>query len=93
MLRGFAHTDRGIAFAGAGTIGTELKVEQHFASYADDGDTNVGLIRREALLTFITLNHISNINIQPLRHFSFSNNSSVAKATDCTVLKGVVFSS
>jgi len=66
MLRGFAHTDRGIAFAGAGTIGTELKVEQHFASYADDGDTNVGLIRREALLTFMTLNHIGNINIQPL---------------------------
>jgi len=55
MLRGFAQTDRGIAFAGAGTIGTELKAEQHFASYADVGDINVGWIRREAWLTFTSL--------------------------------------
>jgi len=31
-LWGFAQTDRGIALAGAGTIGTELKAEQHFVS-------------------------------------------------------------
>ena len=55
MFWGFAQTDRGIAFAGAGTIGTELKAEQHFASSTFDGETNVGLIRRDALLTFISL--------------------------------------
>jgi len=56
MLRGFAQTDRGMAFAGAGTIGTELKAEQHFPSFTADGETNVGLIRRDALLTFTSLN-------------------------------------
>jgi len=50
MVWGFAQTDRGIAFAGAGTIGTELKAE-HFSSFRVDEETNVGLIRRDALLT------------------------------------------
>jgi len=58
MFCGFAQTDRGIAFAGAGTIGTELKAE-HFASSTADGETNVGLIRRDALLTFISLSTVS----------------------------------
>jgi len=59
MLRGFAQTDRGIAFAGAGTIGTELKAE-HFSSFTADGDTNVGLIRRDALLAFMSLSQSHN---------------------------------
>jgi len=58
MFCGFAQTDRGIAFAGAGTIGTELKAEQHFASSTVDGETNVGLIRRDALPTFISLSTV-----------------------------------
>jgi len=61
VSRGFAQTDRGMASAGAGTIGTELNAEQHFASSADVGDTNVGLIRREALLT-LTLSPLNNSN-------------------------------
>ena len=60
MLRGVAQTDRGIALAGAGTIGAQLKADWHFVS--DDSDTNVGLIRREALVTFMSLNHIHHIS-------------------------------
>jgi len=48
-----------MATAGAGTMGTELNAEQHFASSTDDGDTNVGLIRRDALPLFTSLKHLS----------------------------------
>jgi len=74
---GFAHTDRGIALAGAGTIGTELKVELYFASCAeDDGDSNVGLIRRDALpvlnqiITSATCELLQTNNMSSITHVS-----------------------
>ena len=51
-----------MASAGAGTIGTELKAELHLAASTDAAETSVGLIRREALLTLTTLNHMQHIS-------------------------------